>query len=213
VLTCDRLPRQLVNLEERLRERFESGLVVDVGPPDRGTRLAILRKRAALDHIRLENDEVLGLIADRVTTNVRALEGALIRVVASHSLTGRPIDVELATQVLDEMYPSSGTRTVSIEDIQRAVAAHYGLSVLELISAMRTARIAWPRQVAIHLSRELTHASLPAIGAAFGGRNHATVLHACKRVAERLHNDPQVGGELADVTAAVRGEQEGDRLC
>jgi chromosomal replication initiator protein len=213
VLTCDRLPRQLVNLEERLRERFESGLVVDVGPPDRGTRVAILRKRAALDHIRLEDEAVLGLIADRVTTNVRALEGALIRVVASHSLTGRAINLDLATQVLDEMYPASGTRAVSIEDIQRVVAAHFGLTVPELISSMRTARIAWPRQVAVHLSRELTHASLPAIGAAFGGRNHATVLHACKRVSERLHTDPQVGDELADITAAVRGEQEGDRPC
>ena len=213
VLTCDRLPRQLVNVEERLRERFESGLVVDVGPPDRGTRVAILRKRAALDHIHLEDEAVLGLIADRVTTNVRALEGALIRVVASHSLTARPIDVELATQVLDEMYPASGTRAVTIEHIQRVVAAHYGLTVPELISSVRTARIAWPRQVAIHLSRELTHASLPAIGAAFGGRNHATVLHACKRVAERVHTDQQVGDELADLTAAVRDEQEGDRTC
>ena len=213
VLTCDRLPRQLVNVEERLRERFESGLVVDVGPPDRGTRVAILRKRAALDHIHLEDEAVLGLIADRVTTNVRALEGALIRVVASHSLTARPIDVELATQVLDEMYPAFGTRAVTIDHIQRVVAAHYGLTVPVLISSVRTARIAWPRQVAIHLSRELTHASLPAIGAAFGGRNHATVLHACKRVAERVHTDQQVGDELADLTAAVRDEQEGDRTC
>ena len=213
VVTCDRLPRQLVNIEERLRERFEAGLVVDVGPPDRGTRVAILRKRAALDHIRLQDEAVLGLIADRVTTNVRALEGALIRVVASHSLTGRPIDVELATHVLDEMYPASGTRAVSIEDIQRLVAAHYDLSVTELISSVRTARIAWPRQVAIHLSRELTHASLPAIGAAFGGRNHATVLHACKRVAERVHSDQQIGDELADLTAAVHAEREGDRTC
>jgi chromosomal replication initiator protein len=213
VVTCDRLPRQLVNLEERLRERFEAGLVVDVGPPDRGTRVAILRKRAALDHIHMEDEAVLGLIADRVTTNVRALEGALIRVVASHSLTGRPIDLDLATRVLDEMYPASGTRALSIEDIQRIVAAHYDLTVPELISSMRTARIAWPRQVAIHLSRELTHASLPAIGAAFGGRNHATVLHACKRVAERVHSDQQVGDELADVTAAVHAEQEGDRTC
>jgi chromosomal replication initiator protein len=102
---------------------------------------------------------------------------------------------------------------VSIEDIQRVVAAHYGLSVTELISSMRTARIAWPRQVAIHLSRELTHASLPAIGAAFGGRNHATVLHACKRVSERFNNDPQIGDELADLTEAVLGEHEGDRSC
>jgi chromosomal replication initiator protein len=213
VVTCDRLPRQLINLEERLRERFEAGLVVDVGPPDRGTRVAILRKRAALDHIHVEDEAVLGLIADRVTTNVRALEGALIRVVASHSLTGRRIDIDLASQVLDEMYPATGSRAVSIEDIQRVVAAHYGLTVPELISSMRTARIAWPRQVAIHLSRELTHASLPAIGAAFGGRNHATVLHACKRVSERVHSDQQLGDELADVTAAVHEEQEGDRTC
>lgn len=212
VLTCDRLPRQLVAVEERLRERFESGLVVDVGPPDRGTRVAILRKRVALDHIPLDDDAVLALIADRITTNVRALEGALIRVVASHSLTGRPINLELATQVLDEMYPRAGARTLSIEDIQRVVASHYGLSVRELISSMRTARIAWPRQVAIHLTRELTHASLPAIGSAFGGRNHATVLHACKRVSERLNTDPQVGGELADLTEAVLSEQ-GDRTC
>jgi chromosomal replication initiator protein len=212
VLTCDRLPRQLVAVEERLRERFESGLVVDVGPPDRGTRVAILRKRVALDHIPLDDDAVLALIADRITTNVRALEGALIRVVASHSLTGRPINLELATQVLDDMYPRAGARTLSIEDIQRVVASHYGLSVRELISSMRTARIAWPRQVAIHLTRELTHASLPAIGSAFGGRNHATVLHACKRVSERLITDPEVGGELADLTEALLSEQ-GDRTC
>jgi chromosomal replication initiator protein len=213
VLTCDRLPRQLVAVEERLRERFESGLVVDVAPPDRSTRIAILRKRAALDRIPLEDEAVLELIADRITTNVRTLEGALIRVVASHSLTGRPIDLGLATQVLDEMYPASGSRALSIEDIQRVVAAHYGLTVPELISTIRTARIAWPRQVAIHLSREHTHASLPAIGAAFGGRNHATVLHACKRVSERLNNDPQIGDELADLTASLRHRQEGDRPC
>ena len=213
VITCDRLPRQLVNVEERLRERFESGLVVDVGPPDRGTRVAILRKRAALDHIRVEDEEVLGLIADRVATNVRALEGALIRVVASHSLTGRPINVELAEQVLDEMYPASGARAMTIDHIQRVVASNYGLSVSELNSSVRTVRIAWPRQLAIHLSRELTHASLPAIGAAFGGRNHATVLHACKRVSERLNTDPQVAAELADLTGAVLAQQEGDRAC
>jgi chromosomal replication initiator protein len=210
VITCDRLPRQLVAVEERLRERFECGLVVDVGPPDRITRVAILRKRVALDRIRLEDEAVLELIADRITTNVRALEGALIRVVASHSLTGRPMDLELAKHVLDEMYPQSGSHAPSIERIQHVVADQYGLTVPELISAMRTARIAWPRQLAIHLSRELTHSSLPSIGAAFGGRNHSTVLHACKRVSERLKTEPEVSGELAELTHAVL-EEQGDR--
>jgi chromosomal replication initiator protein len=102
---------------------------------------------------------------------------------------------------------------MTIEHIQQVVASNYGLSVSELNSPLRTVRIAWPRQLAIHLSRELTHASLAAIGAAFGGRNHATVLHACKRVSERLHTDPQVAGELADLTGAVLAEQEGDRAC
>jgi chromosomal replication initiator protein len=212
VLTCDRLPRQLVAVEERLRERFESGLVVDVGPPDRATRVAILRKRVALDRIPLQDEAVLKLMADRVSTNVRALEGALIKVVASHSLTGKPIDLELATGVLDEMYPRAGTRLPSIEHIQRVVAAHYELSVPELVSAKRTARVAWPRQLAIHLARELTHASLPAIGTAFGGRNHATVVHACKRVSQRLSTDQQVSDELADLMEAVL-EEQGDRDC
>ena len=189
VLTCDRLPRQLAGVEERLRERFEAGLVVDVRPPDFSTRVTILRKRVALDNIPVDDDAVLELIAHRVTSNVRALEGALIRVVASHSLTGRRIDVELAASVLDEMYPQSSTATLTITDIQRVVASHFGISVVELVSERRTTRIAWPRQVAIYLARELTAASLPGIGSEFGGRNHATVLHACKRVS-RTH---QVG--------------------
>jgi chromosomal replication initiator protein len=210
VLTCDRLPRQLVGVEERLRERFECGLVVDLDPPDFVTRLAILRKRAALDRVQLAEDGVLELIAERVTDNVRALEGALIRVVASHSLTRRPIDLELTTSVLDQMYPGRGARPLSIEDIQSFVAAHFELSVAELISQRRTARVAWPRQVAIHLARELTHASLPAIGAAFGGRNHATVMHACKRVSKTIADNPQVGEELSGIARDLR-ESRSDR--
>jgi chromosomal replication initiator protein len=212
VLTCDRLPQQLFAVEERLRERFEAGLVVDVGPPDFGTRAAILRKRIALDNIPLEHDDVVELIAGRVHSNVRALEGALIRVVASHSLTGRPIDVELAGTVLDQMYPQSSTATLTIEDIQRVVASHYGISVAELVSANRTARVAWPRQVAIHLARELTRSSLPTIGSAFGGRNHATVLHACKRVSQRVTTEPDLGGELKDLAGEISAKR-GDRSC
>jgi chromosomal replication initiator protein len=212
VLTCDRLPRQLAGVEERLRERFEAGLVVDVRPPDFPTRVTILRKRVALDGIPVDDVAVLELIARRVTSNVRALEGALIRVVASHSLTGRRIDVDLAGSVLDEMYPQSSTATLTIDDIQQVVALHFGISVAELVSARRTNRIAWPRQVAIYLARELTATSLPGIGSEFGGRNHATVVHACKRVAERIKADPDVAGELATLAEGI-STPRGDRSC
>ncbi len=203
VLTCDRLPRQLVAVEERLRERFESGLVADIRAPDFPTRVAILRKRAALDHVVLADDEVLDLIAERVTDNIRSLEGALIRIVANHSLTSRPIDIALATHVLDQMHPDTASSRVTVETIQASVASRYGISVDDLVSAGRTARIAWPRQVAMHLARELTHSSLNDIGAAFGGRNHATILHACKRVSERLHKDPDAAADLSELTSSL----------
>ena len=190
VLTCDRLPQQLHSVQERLRERFESGLVAEIRPPDLATRVAILRKRVALDRVDLADPAVLGLIAQRVPDNIRALEGALIRVVAHHSLTSRPIDAELATSVLDTLYPSPTAPALSIDSIQTSVASHYEITVAELVSASRAARIAWPRQVAIHLARELTDCSLKAIGEAFGNRNHATILHACKRVSQRLLSDP-----------------------
>jgi chromosomal replication initiator protein len=211
VITCDRLPRQMVKVEERLRERFEAGLVAEISPPDFATRVAILRKRAVLDRVKLSDTSVLDLIAERVTDNVRILEGTLIRLVAYHSLTGRPIDAELAETVLGATKPRPDRRT-SIASIQATVSAHFDLSVAELISASRTARIAWPRQLAIHLARELTDASLIDIGEAFGGRNHATVLHACRRVAERINNDQQANNDVEEIAKALRSKQ-GDRDC
>jgi chromosomal replication initiator protein len=212
VLTCDRLPRQLSAVEERLRERFESGLVADIRPPDFATRVAILRKRAVLDHVKLSDGSVLDLVAERITDNVRALEGALIRIVAYHSLTGRPIDACLTTDVLDEIHPTEQSRALSLPVIQSAVASAYGITVDELTSSSRAMRIAWPRQVAIHLVRELTDASLTAIGAAFGGRNHATVLHACKRVSDRLVTDPEAVQEVEGLLARL-STRGGDRRC
>ena len=213
VLTCDRLPRALVAIEQRLRERFEAGLVADIKPPDHATRVTILRKRVALDNIPLADPTVLDLVADRVADNIRALEGALIRVVAFHSLTQRPIDRALTLEVLDAMYPSRrGAGPPSIPEVQAIVAAHFRLSVDELTSASRVTSISWPRQVAIHLARDLTGASLPAIGRAFGGRNHATVVHACKRVSERLKNDQHVVDEIASLSALVSARQA-DRDC
>jgi chromosomal replication initiator protein len=193
VLTSDRPPHDLQALEDRLRERFEAGLVADIKPPELATRLAILRKRAHHDHIELEDHDALRVIAERVTQNVRALEGALIRVVAFSSLTGRPLSVELAKEVLDGLYPPAAQAERrsprSVADIQAAACEHFGLSSDELLSSARTARIAWPRQVAMYLARELTGESLPAIGRHFGGRDHTTVLHAWRRTTARMAAD------------------------
>ena len=211
VLTCDRLPRQLVSVEERLRERFESGLVAIIKPPDHATRIAILRKRAALDRIPVADEAVLELIADRITDNVRVLEGALIRIVAYHSLTQLPIDIRLAEMVLDEVHPRSQAKpaSTSVDEIQQAVASYYSLALAQLTSSSRAANITWPRQVAIHLARAMTGASLHTIGEAFGGRNHATVLHACRRVTERLDVDQQAVHEIEELTnILVRGRSD-----
>jgi chromosomal replication initiator protein len=213
VLTCDRLPRALVSVEQRLRERFEAGLVADIRPPDHATRVTILRKRAAVDNISLADPTVLDLIAERVRDNIRALEGALIRVVAFHSLTQRPIDSALTLEVLDAMYPARcRAGPPSIAEVQSIVAAHFRLSVEQLTSPSRASAVSWPRQVAIHLARDLTGASLPVIGQAFGGRNHTTVLHACKRVSERLKTDQRLVDEIDTLSALVSGRQA-DRDC
>jgi chromosomal replication initiator protein len=194
VLTSDRPPRDLQALEDRLRERFAAGLVADIRPPDLATRLTILRKRADYDGVDLADSDALTAIAERIDGNVRALEGALIRVVAFSSLTGRPLTVELTREVLDTLYPDtqrSGGAAVpaSVTDIQVAVGEHFGVSREELLSSTRTARVAWPRQLAMYLSRELTSESLPSIGRHFGGRDHTTVLHACRRTGSRMADD------------------------
>jgi chromosomal replication initiator protein len=186
VLTSDRPPSDLQALEDRLRERFQSGLVADIRPPDLSTRLAILRKRAQHDGLEQLDPQALHTIAERVTMNVRALEGALIRVVAYSSLTGRPLDGSLATEVLEGLYPRLESPARSIADIKTAACEQFGISAEEIVSSSRVARIAWPRQVAMYLARELTEESLPAIGREFGGRDHTTVLHAWKRASERM---------------------------
>ncbi len=194
VLTSDRPPRDLQALEDRLRERFESGLVADIQPPDFATRMAILHKRAHHDDLNLADDSAIELIAERVQNNIRVLEGALIRVVAFSSLTGRSLTVELTREVLDGLYPATQGpahhgRSPSVGDIKTAACEHFGLTPDELLSPSRTVRVAWPRQIAMYLARELTDESLPAIGRQFGGRDHTTVLHACRRAASRIAED------------------------
>jgi chromosomal replication initiator protein len=191
-------------LEERLRERFEAGLVVDVSPPDRETRLTILRKRVAQDDLQGVGSAALELIAERVTANIRALEGALIRVVAFGSLTGRPVTAELADEVLAGLYPELNARRCSVDDVQQGICAAFGISMEQLLSHSRAQPIAWPRQVAMYLARELTDATLPQIGRAFGGRNHTTVLHACMRTAERMAADPETYETVRRLTDEVR---------
>jgi chromosomal replication initiator protein len=191
VLTSDRPPRDLEALEDRLRERFESGLVCEVRPPDVDTRLAILRKRAKHDGIRPSDQGALEVIAERITSNVRALEGALIRVVAFASLTSRPVTRDLASEVLDGLYRNQRPVRRSVEDVQEATCDAFSISREELVSSSRAQRHAWPRQIAMYLARELTDQTLPAIGRAFGDRDHTTVMHACRRTAERMAGDPE----------------------
>ena len=203
VLTSDRPPRDLQALEDRLRERFSSGLVADVQAPDLPTRLAILNKRAQQDGVSVVGDGAITAIAERIDDNVRSLEGALIRVVAYSSLTARPLDEQLAHEVLDTLYPrksAARTRRCSASEIQAAVCDHFGLAAADLLSGSRAARVAWPRQLAMYLARELTGQSLPTIGREFGGRDHTTVLYACRRAARRLEAD-------SDARAAV------EKLC
>jgi chromosomal replication initiator protein len=200
VLTSDRLPRDLDALEDRLRERFEAGLVTDVRPPDLTTRRTILRKRVQQDALAGIDPAAVDLIAKRVDTNIRALEGALIRVVAYGSLTGRAVGPELADEVLTGLYPGLRPQRRSVEDIQHRVCEAFGVSMDQLLSSSRAAPVAWPRQVAMYLSRELTDQTLPAIGRAFGGRNHTTVMHACRRTAERMASDPDAYDTVRHLT-------------
>jgi chromosomal replication initiator protein len=193
VLTCDRLPTDMAALEARLLERFQAGLVAELTPPDLATRLTILRKRVQHDGIKLTDEGALHAIAHRITSNARALEGALIRVVAYHSLTRRPIDVDLANEVLAGLYPSErpACRPLTIERVQELTCEAFSLSRDDLLSGGRSGRVSWPRQVAMYLARRHTGETLPAIGRQFGGRNHTTVMYACRKAGERIAADPE----------------------
>ena len=205
VISSDRPPREIATLEERLRSRFEWGLITDIQPPDLETRIAILRKKVTTDGIAVTDPEVLTFIAGRVTTNIRELEGALTRVVAFSSLTGLPLDVDLAEQVLRDLFPSSGDLPeVTIGRIQEAVCDRFSLTVPELISQRRSQAVAYPRQVAMYLSRELTDASLPKIGKEFGGRDHTTVLHANAKITRMIKEDRAVYNLVQDLTARIK---------
>ncbi len=207
VLTSDRLPRDMDALEDRLRERFEAGLVCDVRPADRATRLTILRKRVAQDDVGDVDPTALDLIADRVDANIRALEGALIRVIAFGSLTGRPVTAELAGEVLSGLYPELKKKPAvpTVLEIQEKTCEAFGVSLDTLLSSSRTQPAAFARQVAMYLARELTGATLPTIGRAFGNRNHTTVLHACRRTTERMASDREAYDAVHNLLRSLAG--------
>jgi chromosomal replication initiator protein len=191
VLTCDRPASEIQNLEHRLVSRFEWGLVTDLQPPDVEMRLAILNKKAQLMGVALP-EEIMNFLANRIRTNIRRLEGALIRVASYASLTGKKLTIEVVEGLLREILHEEGRFSISIEVIQKKVAEHFDIRLADMTSKRRPENIAFPRQVAMFLSRQMTESSLSSIGEAFGGRDHGTVLHACRLVKDRMEVDSNV---------------------
>jgi chromosomal replication initiator protein len=204
IMSSDRPPRDIATLEDRLRSRFEWGLITDIQPPDLETRIAILRKKVKSDQIEVGDPELLTFIASRVSTNIRELEGALTRVVAFSSLTGRPLSVDLAQDVLKDVFPQGEAAQISIGLIQELVCERFGVTMSELTGDRRSQNIVYPRQVAMYLSRELTDSSLPKIGREFGGRDHTTVIHATSKIARLIREDRGVYNLVQELTARVR---------
>jgi chromosomal replication initiator protein len=191
VLTCDRPASEIQGLENRLVSRFEWGLVTDLQPPDIEMRLAILKKKAQIMAVELP-DDIINFLATRIRTNIRRLEGALIRVASYASLTGKKLTIEVVENLLREILHEEGRQTISIEAIQKRVAEHFDIRLADMTSKRRPENIAFPRQIAMYLSRQMTESSLNTIGEAFGGRDHGTVLHACRLVKDRMEVDSNV---------------------
>ena len=203
VISSDRPPKAMATLEARLRSRFEMGLITDVQPPDLETRIAILRKKVHAGGYQIHDPEVLPFIAARLQDNVRELEGALIRVVAQASHAKAHVTVDLAREVLRAYFPADGA-SISVEAIQEEVCRHYGLSIAELVGDKRDKRVVVPRQVAMYLSRELTQSSLPALGRAFGGRDHTTVMYAVNKVGNQMSDEGEIFAAVQSLTHRLK---------
>lgn len=191
VLTCDRPASEIQNLEQRLVSRFEWGLVTDLQPPDVETRVAILRKKERSMGVELPED-IINFMAQRIRTNIRRLEGALVRVTSYAALTGKKLTIEVIEGLLREILHEEGRSTISIDSIQKRVAEHFDIRLADMTSKRRPENIAFPRQIAMYLARQMTESSLNTIGEAFGGRDHGTVLHACRLVKDRMQVDSNV---------------------
>lgn len=196
IISSDRPPREIPTLEERLRSRFEWGLITDISPPDLETRIAILTKKAKAEGLEDLSTDVLHYIANQVDTNIRELEGALIRVIAYSSLVNEDVNVNLAAQALQNIIKNQRPKTITIKMIQKFIAEKFNITINEILSKKRTKTIAYPRQIAMYLARELTDSSLPKIGEQFGKRDHTTILHGHKKISEMILDDESFENEI-----------------
>ncbi|WLR50865.1 chromosomal replication initiator protein DnaA [Bacillus tianshenii] len=203
VISSDRPPKEIPTLEDRLRSRFEWGLITDITPPDLETRIAILRKKAKAEKLNISN-EVMIYIANQIDTNIRELEGALIRVVAYSSLINKDINADLAAEALKDIIPSSKPKIITIQSIQQTVGEYYSIKLEDFKAKKRTKTVAFPRQIAMYLSRELTDYSLPKIGEEFGGRDHTTVIHAHEKISNLLKADTQLQQQIQEVKERLK---------
>jgi chromosomal replication initiator protein len=203
IISSDRQPKEIPTLEDRLRSRFEWGLITDIAPPDLETRIAILRKKAKAENLDIPNEAMI-YIANQIDTNIRELEGALIRVVAYSSLINQDITTHLAAEALKDIIPSNRPKIITIQDIQQKVGEFYGLKMDEFKARKRTKAVAFPRQVAMYLSRELTDYSLPKIGEAFGGRDHTTVIHAHEKISSSIQQDQELYKIIQSITEKIK---------
>ncbi|HJC99482.1 MAG TPA: chromosomal replication initiator protein DnaA, partial [Candidatus Dwaynia gallinarum] len=202
ILSSDRPPKEIKTLEERLCSRFEWGLIADIQPPDYETRIAILRKKADVDKLNIPN-EVLIYIATKIKSNIRELEGALLRVVAYTNLTNSNVSLDLAKEALKDLINTKNSKTITIEYIQETIANYFDLNIEMLKSQRRTQNIAFPRQIAMYLCRKLTDSSLPKIGENFGGRDHTTVIHAYEKILNKIESDQDFNNTINELSNKI----------
>jgi chromosomal replication initiator protein len=202
IMSSDRPPKEIPTLEDRLRSRFEWGLITDIQPPDLETRIAILKKKAELENLEVE-DDVLAFIAKRIESNIRELEGALTRIMAYSSLTNSTLDVDVADEALKDIISNHRPKKITPDLIQKVISEYYQLKVDDMKSKKRNRPIAYPRQIAMYLCREMTDLSLPKIGELFGGRDHTTVIHACDKIAGDMNGDLQVKRTLNELIKRI----------
>ena len=205
VISSDRPPKEIAKLEDRLRSRFEWGLIVDITPPDYETRMAILQKKIEEENLNIP-PEALNYIANQIQSNIRELEGALTRLLAYSKLQGKPITTELTAEALKDIIQSPKSKKITIQDIQKIVGQYYSVRIEDFSAKKRTKSIAYPRQIAMYLSRELTDFSLPKIGEEFGGRDHTTVIHAHEKIANDIKSDPTFKQEVENLEKEIRNQ-------
>lgn len=205
IISSDRPPKEIKTLEDRLRSRFEMGLIADIQQPDYETRIAILRKRAERDNLVIP-DDVLAYIAKNIASNIRELEGALTRIVAFSTLTNQDICISLAENSLKDIFSENASRPITPDSIQEIVSAHYGIRVEDIQSSKKPKNIAFPRQISMYLCRKLLDISLPKIGESFGGRDHTTVIHAISKIEKLLEHDTALQGTLQQLEKEIKGQ-------